>query len=135
MRHYSPLPPLPADEHSVIELYLRIGKEIFGVSFLSLDEAKKAARTINRTGRSVEIFEKISGKVLERTAGWTEKRPLEVQAINTRLVQKAHQFETGATFCSLCGLSLLDSLSLPLQCAGMPTGFAAIERPLTELSE
>jgi len=78
MRPYSPSPPSATDEHSVIELYLRIGKEIFGISFLSLEEARQAARTINRTGRSVEIFEKISGKVLERTAGCTERRPFEV---------------------------------------------------------
>jgi hypothetical protein len=89
MRPYSPSPPLPTDEHSIIELYLRIGKEIFGVSFLSLEEARKAARTINRTGRSVEIFEKISGKVLERTAGWIEKRPLEAPAIDTGLAPSA----------------------------------------------
>jgi hypothetical protein len=89
MRPYSPSPPLPTDEHSIIELYLRIGKEIFGVSFLSLEEARKAARAINRTGRSVEIFEKISGKVLERTAGWIEKRPLEAPAIDTGLAPSA----------------------------------------------
>jgi hypothetical protein len=131
VRHYSPSTSTPTDEHSTIELYLRIGKEVFGVSFLSLDEAKKAARAINKTGRSVEIYEKLSGKVLERSAGWLEKRPMEATTIQTRLAQKAHQFETSATFCALCGLSLLDSLSLPLQCAGISPDHNRPGRPST----
>jgi len=47
------------------ELCLRIGKMVFGVSFTDIEEARDAARRIIRSGRDVEIYEKISGKVLE----------------------------------------------------------------------
>jgi hypothetical protein len=130
MRHYSPSGYAPTDEHSNVELYLRIGEEVFGVSFLSLDDARAAGRQINKSGRSVEIYEKLSGKVLERSAGRHKKRPMESNTIRTRLIQKSHHFETSAMFCSLCGLSLLDALSLPLPCVGLPY-HQGLARPVT----
>jgi hypothetical protein len=65
MDSYSPFTnPQPRDA-SAGELYLRVGTEIFGVSFLNLPDAQIVARQISASGRDVDIFEKNSGFVLQ----------------------------------------------------------------------
>jgi hypothetical protein len=106
----------PVDEHRVVELHLRIGNDLFGVAFLDLADARKAARAINKTGRSVEIFEKLTGHIVDRMPGGLPRRAAELNTIQARLMQKAHKFQPGAIICARCGLTLLESLSMPMQC-------------------
>jgi hypothetical protein len=56
-------------EPRAVEMCLRLGNEIFGVTFTDLTDAREAARHINLTGRDVEIYERNSGKVLEASKG------------------------------------------------------------------
>ncbi len=48
------------------ELCLLMDGQIFGMSFMSLPSARKAAYHLSAFGREIEIFERKSGKVLER---------------------------------------------------------------------
>ena len=69
MSSIHPLSNTPKSELEAVELCLRLGDAIFGVSFTDLTDAREAARQINLTGRDVEIYEKTSGKVLESSKG------------------------------------------------------------------
>ncbi len=69
MGSFIPPSTIPTSEPKAVELCLRLGNAIFGVSFTDLAGAREAARHINLTGRDVEIFEKNGGKVLEFLKG------------------------------------------------------------------
>jgi hypothetical protein len=47
-----------------VELCLRVGGDVFGVTFVDLAEARSIAGKISERRRDVEIFEKASGRIL-----------------------------------------------------------------------
>ena len=65
MTRFSPRFDTLTSGQAAPELCLRIGKQIFGISFPSLAEARDAAHQIILSGREVEIYERESGKILE----------------------------------------------------------------------
>ncbi len=56
--------PLPTDGRP--ELCLLVDGKIFGMSFLTLESARRAAHYLNATDREVDVFERQSGRVIER---------------------------------------------------------------------
>ncbi len=56
---------IPYKEYCVLS-----GDKIFGIFFLHLEEAEKAARELSNNGKIIQIFEKLTGKVV-----WTFDMP------------------------------------------------------------
>ncbi len=98
-----------------IEYRIRIGVSVFAVVFDDLAKAREAAEAINKTGRSVEIYEKVTGNIVATLRGWPTVT-VSGSDIKLRFIEYGHDFNIGRTLCSCCSLTLREALESRFSC-------------------